>query len=156
MEKHRVRTDVILAVNTYISRKLNGEHGTDTLMGLYREVDSYLRFTTDAGFTEIELAFGWLIEKGRIELECYGTNAWARHRALEPLVFDKPIKRLGFEDIPIFEKLLNATRVAREAEQSLAVAKRKAYQAERVLREAYDSIRLTTRAPKPVSASGLG
>lgn len=156
METYRIRTDVIIAANSHISHKLNGEHATDLLMKVYREVDNYLRCAVGAGFTEIELAFGWLLEQGRIELECYGTNAWARHRALDPLVFDKPILRLGFEDIPTFEKLLNTYRNAQEARQNLAKAKRKANQAELELREAYDSIGLTARTPESVPASALG
>jgi hypothetical protein len=155
MENYRVRTDIILAANTYIGRKL-GEFGTFPLMGLYREVDSYLRFAIGAGYTDTELAFGWLIEEGRIELECYGTNAWAHYRALEPLSFDRPIKRLGFENVPTFAGLLNAQRTTWEAEENLAKAKRKAHEAEQALRAAYDKIRLAAQTPEPISAPALG
>lgn len=156
METYRVRTDVILAADDFVSRKL-GEHATFPLIGLYNEVDSYLRFTKGAGYTDIELAFGLLVEVGRIRLvDICGTSAWARHCASKPLVFDRAIKCLSFADTPTFAQLLNAERNSWEAAESMAKAKRKVHETEQARRAAYDSVRLAAQASKPVAPSALG
>lgn len=125
-------------------------------MALYNEVDASLR-SKGFYFSDIELAFGWLVEKGRIRLvDILGTNAWVTHCGQAPLPPDKPIMRIGFGDIPIFESILNAYRNAQAATQSLTKAKRKDYEAKRALQAAYDSVRLSAQAPAPVSAPALG
>jgi len=156
METYRVRTDVILAADEFVSRKL-GEHATFPLMGLYKEVDSYLHFTLGAGYTDIELAFGLLVEVGRIRLvNVYGTSAWARHCASKPLAFDRAVKCLSFADTPTFARLLNAERNSWEAAESMAKAKRKVRETEQARRAAYDSVRLAAQASGSVSAPALG
>lgn len=147
MKSHRVSTDVIVAADTRISRVLNGGYATTPIMKLFREIDTHLHFSMpDASLTQIELAFGWLIEQGRILLECNGTNAWAHYRASEPLVFDAPILRLSFDDTPTFVALTSAEMTAREANRNLAVAQRKAREAQLALTGIYDRIRFTAPA----------
>lgn len=150
MNVHRLSTKVIVATDLRVSRVLNGIYAKTSFMKLFREIDSYLRFTMqDVDLTECELAIGWLIEQGRIELECIGTNAWAHYRGLKPLVFDAAFVRLSFDDIPTFRDLLYAEMTASEAERRLALAQRQAREAQQARESVYNKIRLASHEPMP-------
>ena len=152
MNVHRLSTSVIVAADLRVSRVLNGPYATTSFTRLFREIDSHLRFTMqDVDLTETTLAVGWLIEEGRIELECIGTNAWAHYRGVEPLVFQDSFLRLSFKDIPTFTALQKAEMEVREANRQLAIAQQKVSAAQQELWAAHDQIRLAAAGRKVVA-----
>lgn len=140
---HRLSTQIIVAADKHIDNMVHGGYAVTIFGRMLRAVDTHLRACMPGGveLTDTELAIGWLIESGRIQLKYVGTNAWVQYCGTEPLVFDTSCIFLDFADVPTYRLLQHSESIVTVAEARLKEAQRLLLDAKRTRLAAYETLR---------------